>query len=273
MQELATPKTDVDTIELCDRAVIMIRDYEKKTINNVVIIGKLLSKVKAALNHGTYLTWLQNEVQWEERTARNYVNAAKAFDGKTETVSRLPLAKVYQLATLAEADRDRIVTLITDPANPPMDKINHELEILKVKRRLAEAAAAPKAGNPKSAKSTQRDAANESRRAAERQSHNALRATLANVAKGWVTLMTADQVAEIVTAVTTHGPMEIGMALVDAAKEKLGADTPGHAAPEITSVVSTAQRVIDLDEVEDAAVVSEGPVLHDLDLSQVQTAA
>lgn len=273
MQELDTPKTNIAATNLCNRAVAMIRDYEKKTINNVVIIGKTLMGVKAALSHGAYLTWLHNEVQWDERTARNYVNAAKAFAGKTETVSRLPLAKVYQLATLAEADRDQILTLITDPANPPMDKINHELEILKAKKRVAETAAAPKSGKSKSAKGAQREAANEARRAAEHQGYEALRATLASVSRGWVSLMTADQIAEIITAAATHGPMEIGVALSDAAKEKLGANTPVHAASETTSAVPTAQRAIDLDKVEDAVVVSEGPVLRDLDLSQVLTAA
>ena len=165
------------------------------------------------------------------------------------------------------------MTLITDPMNPPMDKINHALGLLKNAKRTSKADEALQAAKPKSAKGMQRDAVNETRRAAERRSLDALRATLASMAKGWVTLMTAEQVAEIVTAVTAHGHAAIGVALKDAAKGKLGSDTSGHVPPKTTSTVPVGRCVKDLDNVEDAIVVNDEHVLQDLDLSQVHTAA
>ena len=84
-------------------------------------IGEILNKVKDILPHGTFSRWVTAELQITPRTAQNYMNAATFLQGKNETVSHLPPAIIYRLASptcprdivdqvLATAERgDRII--------------------------------------------------------------------------------------------------------------------------------------------------------------------
>jgi Protein of unknown function (DUF3102) len=49
-----------------------IKALEKKTIQNVVEIGKLLHQASEKCEHGEYAAWLKSEFEWSDQTALNY---------------------------------------------------------------------------------------------------------------------------------------------------------------------------------------------------------
>jgi hypothetical protein len=49
-----------------------IKTLEKRTIQNVIEIGKLLHEASAKCEHGEYMDWLKSEFSWSDQTALNY---------------------------------------------------------------------------------------------------------------------------------------------------------------------------------------------------------
>ncbi|WP_444665740.1 DUF3102 domain-containing protein [Cereibacter changlensis] len=132
--------------KLCDETRDCIRAHEKKAVAQIVEIGKLLIRVKDALDHGAFTKWVEAEIGWNLRTAQNYMSTARNLADKCETVSHLPLATVYQLAAAPDQVREELVASITDPAKPPVAEIKRRIsdakfEAREVERRKQEAEA------------------------------------------------------------------------------------------------------------------------------------
>lgn len=49
-----------------------IKTLEKRTIHNVIEIGKLLHEASEKCEHGEYKNWLKSEFSWSDQTALNY---------------------------------------------------------------------------------------------------------------------------------------------------------------------------------------------------------
>ncbi|MCX5579110.1 DUF3102 domain-containing protein, partial [Kaistia terrae] len=80
-------------------AAAQIRLWRKSTIQRMISTGVCLLAAKQVLGHGRFTAWLEAEFGWTDRTARNYMLAAEAFETKTEIISDLPATVVYQLAS------------------------------------------------------------------------------------------------------------------------------------------------------------------------------
>lgn len=89
-----------------------IKDRNKRMHEDAIAIGARLLAVKDSLPHGRFLPWVEAECGWTARTAQNLMSAAEAFSGKSETVSYLPQATVYALASAPEAIRTTILATI-----------------------------------------------------------------------------------------------------------------------------------------------------------------
>jgi len=76
-----------------------IRLRLKKTAEDIIEIGKDLLMVKERLEYGQFTLWLRSEFDVTERSARNFMNAAKVFQDRTETVSVLSPKALYELAS------------------------------------------------------------------------------------------------------------------------------------------------------------------------------
>jgi hypothetical protein len=68
---------------------------------SVLDTGRDLLAVKEQLEYGQFQEWLACEFNMTPRSAQNYMQAARAFDGKSEIVSHLPQALIYRLAAPA----------------------------------------------------------------------------------------------------------------------------------------------------------------------------
>jgi hypothetical protein len=76
-----------------------IRARIRRTTTDIIATGNDLLTVKAKLEHGEFLTWIDREFQMTDRTARNFMQAAKWAADKSEMVSVLPPATIYKLAS------------------------------------------------------------------------------------------------------------------------------------------------------------------------------
>jgi flagellar biosynthesis GTPase FlhF len=61
--------------------------------------GHDLIRIKERLGHGQFGPWLKAEFDMTERSAENYMNAARWLEGKSEKISDLPAAAIYALAS------------------------------------------------------------------------------------------------------------------------------------------------------------------------------
>lgn len=65
----------------------------KRTLDYGIRIGQLLTEQKADLNHGEFGLWIERNVPFTDRTARNYMKLFRKRDAlKSETVSDLKSA-------------------------------------------------------------------------------------------------------------------------------------------------------------------------------------
>ncbi|MCO6048218.1 hypothetical protein NGM99_00245 [Mesorhizobium sp. RP14(2022)] len=61
------------------------------------------------MEHGAFTPWLRSNFKWSERTAQNYISAAKFSDDKSETVSHLAETTIYRLLRADLCLRDAIL--------------------------------------------------------------------------------------------------------------------------------------------------------------------
>jgi hypothetical protein len=90
-----------------------IRQRVKKTLENIIQVGKDLAVVKDALPHGRFGPWLRPEFGWGERMAQNYMAVAEAFGPKTEIIADLAIqpTAAYLLAAPSAPDEARQAAL------------------------------------------------------------------------------------------------------------------------------------------------------------------
>jgi hypothetical protein len=80
------------TVAQIRSATERIRDRVRRTIEDIIQIGRELLAVKDALAHGQFGLWIRAEFGWTDRTARNFMDVAEQFGRKTEMISDLAIA-------------------------------------------------------------------------------------------------------------------------------------------------------------------------------------
>jgi Protein of unknown function (DUF3102) len=91
---------DPDNARTLARHATEIRRLGKQVVSDVIEIGRLLVESKKLAGHGNWLSWLEKEFGWTDKTAENFMNVARFSAGKIETVSNLnlPMRGLYLLA-------------------------------------------------------------------------------------------------------------------------------------------------------------------------------
>lgn len=80
---------------------------------NILVIGDMLIEAKALLAHGEFLPWLESHVGFSDRTARNFMQAARAFPAeKRKSISNLTSTNIILIAQQPEERRTK---LLADP--------------------------------------------------------------------------------------------------------------------------------------------------------------
>lgn len=71
----------------------------RRSVQDAIRLGELLTEQKAALPHGDFLPWLDRELPFSERTARNYM---KLFEYRTKTATVADLRTAYEVAQIED---------------------------------------------------------------------------------------------------------------------------------------------------------------------------
>ncbi len=90
-----------------------IRQKVKKTLEDIIEVGKDLLAVKEALPHGQFGPWLRAEFGWGDRMAQNFMAVAESFGPKTEIIADLAIqpTAAYLLAAPSAPNEARQAAL------------------------------------------------------------------------------------------------------------------------------------------------------------------
>ena len=101
MQELTEFNIEKITAE-----IIILRN---QTGSNFIEMGKRFLIARDNLEHGEFLNWLENKVDFSQRTAYNLMKVAETFSN-LQPVANLGMRKLLALAGLEEDDRQEVMT-------------------------------------------------------------------------------------------------------------------------------------------------------------------
>jgi len=88
----------VDVAVKAQTAASNIKLLLKRTSEDIIEIGRELTAVKDQLPHGQFLPWIAAEFEMSERTARDFMQVADRFGGKSAIIADLKPTILYALA-------------------------------------------------------------------------------------------------------------------------------------------------------------------------------
>ena len=96
----------------------------------ILTIGQRLIEAKALLPHGEWLPWLEDEVEFSERTARNFMRLARSWTNR-QALADLGAAKALTLLALPPEERERFMSephMVDGEEKTVIDMTSRELE-------------------------------------------------------------------------------------------------------------------------------------------------
>ena len=96
MPKSMTLQRDTENVRVLEEHAEAIRELRRKTIDNVIKIGKRLILAKDFAGPGNWLAWLKDEFGWSDQTARNFINVARRSTNFLNM--KLPVSSLYLLA-------------------------------------------------------------------------------------------------------------------------------------------------------------------------------
>lgn len=103
---------EIDAIEDVEFSLNNITDEILVLKNNIALniieIGKKLNTVKENIEYGEFCNWIEDKVQFSQRTANNFMKIAKEFSN-SQHVSNLGTRKLMLLAGIENEIREEII--------------------------------------------------------------------------------------------------------------------------------------------------------------------
>jgi DNA repair exonuclease SbcCD ATPase subunit len=141
-------KRDIDVI------TAEINFYKTQVVEASWEIGQRLNEAKEQLEHGEWLGWLEDKVDFSEGTAQRFMRLAREYP-KTSPVMELGSSKALTLLTLPAADRDEFMDekhvvdgeekSVPDMSKRELEKaVKERSEALKAQKEAEDAAAEQK---------------------------------------------------------------------------------------------------------------------------------
>ena len=90
--------------EALRRSAMAIKPRLKRAAEDIFVIGRELTMVKARLPHGTYTNWLDIEFGLSDRMAQRFMGVAERLGSKSDIMSVLPPTTLYLLAAPSTPD-------------------------------------------------------------------------------------------------------------------------------------------------------------------------
>ena len=112
-----------------NEAKAVVERYRDRQKAYVIDTGRDLLAIKARLEHGLFLEWVQSELGMTPRSAQRMMSAAEVLGDKSDTVSYLPPTVLYELSapSTPEPVRAAVLRRIEAGESLPAEKIMHEV--------------------------------------------------------------------------------------------------------------------------------------------------
>lgn len=112
-----------------NEAKAVVERYRERQKAYVIDTGRDLLAIKARLEHGLFLDWVQAELGMTPRSAQRAMNAANVLGTKSDTVSYLPPTVIYELAAPSTPPLILAAVLHRIEAGEPIpaEKVLHEI--------------------------------------------------------------------------------------------------------------------------------------------------
>ena len=88
-----------------------ILDAKRAGGEAILTIGQRLAEAKAMLDHGEWLPWLTERVEFSERSAQNFMRLAREWSNP-QTLADLGASKALTLLALPEEERDEFIASV-----------------------------------------------------------------------------------------------------------------------------------------------------------------
>ena len=95
------------TIEAVTEEIIEIK---QRVSEDFMELGQRLCEAKELLPHGQWLPWLEEKVQFSERTAQKFMALAREYAANPQLAADLGSEKAFALLALPEAEREEFVS-------------------------------------------------------------------------------------------------------------------------------------------------------------------
>ena len=147
-----------------------ILDAKRAGGEAILTIGRGLIEAKALLSHGEWLPWLEERVEFSERSARNFMRLARDWTNR-QALADLGATKALQLLALPESEREAFLGEtheVNGEEKTVIDMTSRELEAAIKERDEALKAAAQAQADQKAADEARAKMAEDMRLANER---------------------------------------------------------------------------------------------------------
>lgn len=138
--QAVTPGNQERTIETITGEILQLKQDAGRAI---LEIGQRLIEAKAMLDHGEWLPWLNEKVEFSERTAQNFMRLSREFSNP-QTLADLGYSKALVLLALPDAEREQFVVEnnVVDMSARQLEKAIQEREQALAGKKAAEEAQA-----------------------------------------------------------------------------------------------------------------------------------
>lgn len=103
MRDIIEKNVDLEKIE---SEIIALKN---QTAQNIIQIGYKLIEAKEKLPHGEWGSWLENKVEFSQRTANQFMRIAKEFGSNSEVLTDLGITKVGLLLDVPTEKREEFI--------------------------------------------------------------------------------------------------------------------------------------------------------------------
>lgn len=131
-------KDSMEEMRLVSEIHIITEELKQTVLFNSIEIGKRLTKAKELVKHGKWSEWLENRVNYSQRTANNFMKIYKEYGEsgiaeKSQSIANLSYTQALALLDAPKSEREKI-------AEDAKDKTIKELkeEIKKRKQEIEE---------------------------------------------------------------------------------------------------------------------------------------
>ena len=107
----------VAQIVTLDERANRIRQLQADVQRGIIEIGFELIAAKKEVGHGNWERWLQNEFEWTQRTANNFMRMAERF-GKMVNVFQFQPSTLQAMLALPEGDEEKFIASQADKGKP-----------------------------------------------------------------------------------------------------------------------------------------------------------